>query len=107
MPTNQKRVYQIHRQHMMYKRRQDNWRSLKVTDPSAFNAGAQRTFKSWLAQQINASPTKSVALGWTVDNAAFVLDVNIETAKRYLRKFTSDAAPFESDGSEIWMRGEK
>lgn len=97
------RAYQISRQHMSKKAR-ENWRSLKVSDPSAFSAGAKKTFRRWLAAQITASPGKSVSVGWAVDNASFVLDVNINTVKAYMRTFTCDAAEFESDGAEVWLR---
>lgn len=80
------------------------WRRLKSLDIVGFNMGAEGHFVQWLAAKIASEEYQAVSLGWVYSNAAFELDVSIETIKRYIGKYTADAAPFRSDGKVITFR---
>ncbi len=82
----------------------EHWRSAKAVDLVAFNAGAEARFITWLADRITRSEDHALAAGWVISNAAYELDVSPATIKRYLMKFTADAAPFASNGKFITLR---
>jgi hypothetical protein len=73
-------------------------------DIVSFNAGAEAHFVLWLTAKIKASDGQAVGIGWVYSNAAFELDISIETVKRYLLKHTADLAEFHSDGRAITLR---
>ena len=54
---------------------------MKSMDLVAFNKSAEMFFVEWLANAISTKPKGSVTTGWVIPNAAFQLNVSIETAK--------------------------
>lgn len=85
-------------------RSSQSWRSLKSSDVTSFNAGAEAHFVLWLTARINAAEFRAVSIGWVYSNAAYELDISVETVKRYLMKHTADLAEFHSDGKVITVR---
>ena len=81
-----------------------SWQSQKLLDICSFNAGAESTFVIWLTERLGSEEFGAVTVGWLLSNAAFELDVSIETIKRYLAKHTADRAEFHSDGKIVTLR---
>jgi hypothetical protein len=81
-----------------------SWRSMKSIDIVAFNAGAEDRFCQWLLAKLEEEDFGTVSVGWVKSNASYDLNVSPETIKRYIIKFTADAAPFVSEGGFIRRR---
>jgi hypothetical protein len=77
---------------------------LKALDLVEFNQRAEGWFVVWLAEKIRGTRYEGVELGWVVKNAAYELDVSVETVKRYLAKHTADRAEFFCDGKLVRLR---
>jgi hypothetical protein len=84
-----------------------SWREQKLLDACSFNQGAERHFCAWLAGKLQSEEFNAVSVAWVLANAAFELDVSIETIKRYVAKHTADAAEFKSDRGMLTLRGKK
>ena len=104
LPAEHKAAVRNHVQRLDKQDKETEWRSQKQIDIVSFNAGSEPHFVDWLRRQIKASKTGTVEVSWILGNAAFEVDVSIPTIKRYLRKYTADAAPFKSTGKEIGLR---
>jgi hypothetical protein len=79
--------------------------ALKVTDLVGFNMKAESAFVYWLSEAIAATGGEGIPPVAVVQNAAFELGISIETAKRYLLKYTAIRAPFHSDGKRVTLKG--
>jgi len=77
-------------------------KSLKTLDINAFNDAAEQAFVqmlvAWL-QEVGQVTVKEV-----LAEAAFELDVSVETAKRYLLKHTARRAKFAINAGKVVLR---
>jgi len=73
----------------------------KTLDLIAFNRTAESRFLAILGQRIGWQATDVIA------DAAYLLDISISTAKRYLAKYTAPSAPFAIVAGRVARREEK
>jgi hypothetical protein len=92
---------------LISKRRSFEENALKVADVCAFNIQAETAFVYWLSEKLAGSKGEGKPPAWVVQNAAYELDISLDTAKRYLIKHTADRAEFHSDGRRVTLKGEQ
>jgi len=80
--------------------------ALKAEDLVAFNTKAEEFFVYWLAEAIRGTKGEGIPPSKVIQNAAFELDISLDTARRYLVKHTADRAEFHSDGKRVTLRKE-
>ena len=78
---------------------------LKAFDIVSFNSMAETLFVALITDYINdEGPQPTVVV---CAEAAFELDISIETAKRYLLKHSARRAEFEIKEKQVHLRGAK
>ena len=80
--------------------------TLKSTDASAFNTENEKFFVELLAARLEKDGM--MKFNSACDWVAFKAHISVETAKRYLRKFSADdpEAPFVLEGGCVRLRSE-
>jgi hypothetical protein len=91
--------------------------TLKSIDPSAFNTEAEKLAVELLAMRMagklvedgEAYPAGPMKFNAACDWLSFKVNISVETAKRYIRKFSCDdrKAPFRLEGGCVLLKGHK
>lgn len=79
--------------------------TLKLIDIIAYNQANERRFAALLDSMLEKAP--GVPVRHVIAEAAYRLGVSIETAKRYLTKYTAPSAPYVVQGGQVVRKGKE
>lgn len=80
--------------------------ALKALDLNEFNSRAEQEFVKLVSEFVRECEGNPPRVREVLAEAAFELDISVETAKRYLLKHSARRAEFEVVGGVVTLRGE-
>jgi hypothetical protein len=76
---------------------------LKSSDPVAFNNWSEKKFLDLVLEMIKESPSGTVPWAEVRKDVAYELNISLETAKRYIEKYTARKAPFRTFDGQVFL----